>query len=176
MSDSLQPHRLYSPPGSTVHGISQARILEWVTISFSRGSSRPRDRTWVSCTDMHIIYHWATWEALWIALAKDKLTGGEKITQFLVIFKCMGVHKKEVKLGQVVQGLVYPFGGAAMGLRCCPQAFSRCSEQVILELWCAGFSLQWVLLLRSMRSTARASAAAAQKFWNMDFSTCGAHA
>ena len=33
------------PPGSSVHGISQARILEWVAISFSRGSSRPRDRT-----------------------------------------------------------------------------------------------------------------------------------
>ena len=39
-----------SPPGSSVHGISQARILEWVSISFSRGSSRPRDQTQVSCT------------------------------------------------------------------------------------------------------------------------------
>ena len=38
-----------SPPGSSVHGILQARILEWVAISFSRGSSRPRDWTWVSC-------------------------------------------------------------------------------------------------------------------------------
>ena len=37
-----------SLPGSFVHGISQARILEWVVISFSRGSSRPRDRTHVS--------------------------------------------------------------------------------------------------------------------------------
>ena len=32
----------YSPPGSSVHGILQARILEWVAISFSRGSSEPR--------------------------------------------------------------------------------------------------------------------------------------
>ena len=38
-----------SLPGSSVHGILQARILEWVAISFSRGSSRPRDRTQVSC-------------------------------------------------------------------------------------------------------------------------------
>ena len=38
----------YSPPGSSVHGISQARILEWVTISFSRGSSQLRDETQVS--------------------------------------------------------------------------------------------------------------------------------
>ena len=34
-----------SPPGSSVHGILQARILEWVAISFSRGSSQPRDQT-----------------------------------------------------------------------------------------------------------------------------------
>ena len=37
-----------SLPGSSVHGILQAIVLEWVTISFSRGSSRPRDRTRVS--------------------------------------------------------------------------------------------------------------------------------
>ena len=37
-----------SPPGSSVHGLFQARILEWVAIHFSRGSSRPRNRTWVS--------------------------------------------------------------------------------------------------------------------------------
>ena len=36
----------YSPPSSSVHGILQARILEWVAIPFSRGSSRPRDQTW----------------------------------------------------------------------------------------------------------------------------------
>ena len=38
-----------SPPGSSVHGILQRR-LEWVAISFSRGPSQPRDRTWVSHT------------------------------------------------------------------------------------------------------------------------------
>ena len=38
----------YSPPGSSVHGILQARTLEWVTIPFSRGSSQPRDWSWVS--------------------------------------------------------------------------------------------------------------------------------
>ena len=34
--------------GSSIHGIFQARVLEWIAISFSRGSSRPRNRTWVS--------------------------------------------------------------------------------------------------------------------------------
>ena len=38
-----------SPPASSVHGISQARLLEWVAFSYSRGSSRPRDRTLVYC-------------------------------------------------------------------------------------------------------------------------------
>ena len=38
-----------SPPGCSVHGIFQAKILEWVVISFSRGSSWPRDQTRISC-------------------------------------------------------------------------------------------------------------------------------
>ena len=38
-----------SPPGSSLHGILQARVLEWVAISFSRGSSQCTDQTWVSC-------------------------------------------------------------------------------------------------------------------------------
>ena len=37
-------------PGSSIRGIFQARVLEWVAISFSRGSSQPRDQTQVSCT------------------------------------------------------------------------------------------------------------------------------
>ena len=40
----------YSLPGSSVHGILQARILEWAAIPFSKGSSWPRDRTQVYCT------------------------------------------------------------------------------------------------------------------------------
>ena len=38
-----------SPPVSSVHGILQAKVLEWLAISCSRGSSQPMDRTWVSC-------------------------------------------------------------------------------------------------------------------------------
>ena len=52
-----------SPPDSSVHGISQARILEWIFISSSRGSSPPRDWTQVSygsCIGRQILYHWAT--------------------------------------------------------------------------------------------------------------------
>ena len=44
-----------SPPGSSVHGIFQARILEWVAMLFSRGSSQPRDGTLVSCIGRQIL-------------------------------------------------------------------------------------------------------------------------
>ena len=52
-----------SLPGSSVHGIFQARILEWVVISCSRGSSWPRNQTCISCIGRWILYHCATWEA-----------------------------------------------------------------------------------------------------------------
>ena len=51
-----------SLPGSSVHGILQARILEWVAISFSRGSSQLRDRTQVSCISGRRFNLWATRE------------------------------------------------------------------------------------------------------------------
>ena len=46
---TLRDPRDCSPPGSSVHGILQARVLKWVAISSSRESSPPRDRSWVSC-------------------------------------------------------------------------------------------------------------------------------
>ena len=52
-----------SPPGSSVHGIFQAWILEWVAVSFSRGSSWPRDRTRVSRIVGRCLTIWATREA-----------------------------------------------------------------------------------------------------------------
>ena len=80
------PWTVAHQPGSAVHGISQARILEWVAISFSRESSRPRDWithwipqpessrlkfTWVSCGSCigrRILCHWAIWVASLIML------------------------------------------------------------------------------------------------------------
>ena len=50
-----------STPGSSTHGILQARILEWVGIPFSEGSSGPRDRThisYASCVGRQVLYHW----------------------------------------------------------------------------------------------------------------------
>ena len=51
-----------SPPGSSVHGILQAMVLEWVAISFSRGTSQSRNWTQVSHTAGRYFTDWATWE------------------------------------------------------------------------------------------------------------------
>ena len=54
-----------SLPGSSVHGIFQARILEWVAISFAKGSSQRRNQTWVSCVSCiahQFFTHWAIGE------------------------------------------------------------------------------------------------------------------
>ena len=56
----LMDHNL---PGSSVHGILQARVLEWVAISFSRGSSRPSNQTRVSHIAGKRVTIWATREA-----------------------------------------------------------------------------------------------------------------
>ena len=53
-----------SPSGSSVHGIVQARILEWIAIPFSRASSHRRDQTWVSCIAGRFFTIWATMETL----------------------------------------------------------------------------------------------------------------
>ena len=63
VSNSLWPHRLYSPLESSVHGILQARILERVTIPFSRGSSWPGDWTLFSCIAGRFFTVWAAREA-----------------------------------------------------------------------------------------------------------------
>ena len=51
------------PSGSSVHGILQARILEWVAMPFSRGSSQPRDQTLVSCIAGRFFTIWGSWKA-----------------------------------------------------------------------------------------------------------------
>ena len=58
VSDSCDPIDC-SLPGSSVRGILQARILEWVAISFCRGSFRPRNRTWGSCIAGRLFTDWA---------------------------------------------------------------------------------------------------------------------
>ena len=54
------------PPGSSVHGVLQARILEWIAIPFIRGSSQPRERIglpYISCIGRRVFTTSSTWEA-----------------------------------------------------------------------------------------------------------------
>ena len=60
------------PPVSFVHEIFQARILEWVAISFCRGSSPPKEQILISCIDRWILYHWTTRKASWAGLREQK--------------------------------------------------------------------------------------------------------
>ena len=60
-----------SPPGSSVHGIFQAKILEWIAVSYSRGSSRPGERTRVTCIGRQILYREA--QFLVLEVKKKKL-------------------------------------------------------------------------------------------------------
>ena len=84
LSDSMD----HSPPGSSVHGISQAWTQKWVAVSSSRASFRPRDWTCisgVSCIGRWILYHCATWKAMFVYTYIHTYTGYAGI--FLRIFE-----------------------------------------------------------------------------------------
>ena len=78
----------HSLPVSSVYGISKARILEWVTISFSGGSSRPRDWTRVSWVGRWILYLWATRKPLELHLTHKR--------KFKSVFSNLDVKDKHI--------------------------------------------------------------------------------
>ena len=72
-----------SSPSSSVCGILQVRILEWVAMSFFRGSSWPRDQTCISCIGRRFLYHWAMVSVTksWIKRIRLHERGGEEENQ-----------------------------------------------------------------------------------------------
>ena len=77
----------YSLPGSSVRGILQARILEWVAIPFSRESSEPKDRTWVSCmTDESLPSEPPGKPSNLQPLSPPQISGGEAKSTFSPLF------------------------------------------------------------------------------------------
>ena len=84
-----------SLPGSSVHQVSQARILEWVAIPFSRGSSQPRDRTGVSCIAGGFFTVWATREVQESLLHITLYTGSRR-NQLLDLFLIL-LEKQSVR-------------------------------------------------------------------------------
>ena len=100
----------YSPPGSSVLGIFQARILEWVAMPFSRGSSQPRDRTrvsYVSCIGRWVVVvvvvvvvftTSATWEASHeikrhLLLGRKAMTNLDNILKSRDIILLTNIHR-----------------------------------------------------------------------------------
>ena len=68
---SVQPYELYSLPNSSVHVILQARILKWVAISFSRGSSWPWNRVQISCIAGRFFTDWAMKYLIYLVIYQD---------------------------------------------------------------------------------------------------------
>ena len=97
----------YSLPGSSDHRIFQARILEWVVVSFSRASSWPRDWTWIFCVScvaggfLYLMSHWENCRLLWtsqVALVVSSLRRCwlRFLTYFLVgLFGCFWCWGKQ---------------------------------------------------------------------------------
>ena len=88
MSDSCE-HMNCSPPGSSVHGVFQARILEWIAISFSRGSSQPRKQTQVSSIADRFSTDWSyevsPVQSIGVPKVAHKKKGHEKTLEEIIV-------------------------------------------------------------------------------------------
>ena len=87
-----------NPPKYSVHGILKARILGWVAISFSRGSSQPMHRTWVSCIGRWILYHWATREVQGVGRQGEKKADNNPGKKFSIVWVQVKVAMMEERL------------------------------------------------------------------------------
>ena len=90
-SDSFWGPTDCSFPGSSVHGIFQARIWEWVAISSFRGTSWTRDQTcisWISYIGRWILHHYTTWEAHSMGIYTDKYLKITTLASLKVIYMC----------------------------------------------------------------------------------------
>ena len=77
-----------SPPASSVHGIFHTRLLEWVAISCSSGSSWPRDRTCVPWIGRKILYCWATEEGFWLQTGTKGLFVEMQLFNIMIMEAC----------------------------------------------------------------------------------------
>ena len=104
----------WGPPGSSVHGILQARILEWLAISYSRASSQDRDQAQVSCVSCigrRILSHCATWEAPSSSIGPDTK---HMVCKYLMKGRCPRQQIIEVLLNPSSPRLFSP--GAELGI------------------------------------------------------------
>ena len=95
-----------SLPDSSIYGIFQARVLEWVAISFSRASSQPRDRTRVSCIADRCFNLWATREAKWVLTSGQSSCPGLCVFQLLLTLRQLNHRVDDVGICLVSASLV----------------------------------------------------------------------
>ena len=112
-----------SPPGSSVHGISQGRILEWVAISYSRASSWARDQTRVYCITGRFYTIWATREAPPLVLFKTSV-----LTSTHGNYPSWSLRHNILKA--MVPGLPWWSSGYESACQCKGHGFDPCSKRI----------------------------------------------
>ena len=131
-------------PGSSVHEISQARILEWVSISFSRASFWPRDGIRLSCIGRQILYCWATREPLfhwWYCVITGTVwVHRTKLIPLLGRWLVREQGKAEA-IGRLPTGEAKPHGRAKRDYK------RKQGEQESLHFWQGCWGMQWVLFV-----------------------------
>ena len=119
-----------SPPGSSVHGILQARILEWVAIPFSRGSSWPRDRTWVLCIAGRFALQYV--ESSWTKPVSPALAGRFLITGQGLPYSS---NSKESACNAWDQGSIPGLGSSSGEVNGNPLQYSCLENSMDREAW-----------------------------------------
>ena len=105
----------YSPPGSSVHGILQARKLKWIAMPSSRGSSQPRDWTRVSCPARRFFNVWATRKAYSLELLKISSHKYIELLSYNLTLKTIGLpfhndsYRKLVKILETYHAFCCPW-------------------------------------------------------------------
>ena len=158
-----------SSPGSSVHGILQARILEWVAISFSRGSSWPRDQICSSLIGRWILYCWDTKETLESLVCVSKLCLLAHLFSWCLVVVCCMLAAAAKSLESCLT-LCDPIDGSPPSSPIPGILQARTLEWVAIS-----FSNAWkwkvkVKLLSRVRSSATPWTAAHQAPLSMEFS------
>ena len=118
------------PMGYTVHGLLQARILEWVAFPFSRGSSQPRDRTQISCIAGGFFTSWAIREAPTVYIFYVKVR--------FPVTSTLYSHKYEIKIFKALKFFKFIISLGCAGSSLLHMAFSSYKEWGLLFSYVRG--------------------------------------
>ena len=123
----------YSLPGSSVHGIFQAIVLEWIAISFSKGSSQPRDRTQVSCiVDRHFTV-WPTGKSIYFSAKMGIIMVPTSATQVVLLGKNLPASAGDGRDASLIPGS----GRSPGGGHGCPLWYSCLENPMDRGAWWA---------------------------------------